>query len=152
MLGGRGRARARLLAIFGVMELRIEITGEIVERQELLNGTQTITIEGADAAGDWALVGALSWNLGLVEYEGEGDLTLTRADGAEIFATLVRADVAEAGDGIEDADHTFRLTYEIDGGAGAFLDATGAGSAQGTLAGDAFHGAWSLRLAAPLAA
>lgn len=128
------------------MELRIEITGEVVERQELLNGTETITIEGADAAAEWTLVGALSWNLGLVDYAGEGDLTLTRADGAEIFATLVRADVAEAGDGIEDADHTFRLTYEIDGGAGAFLDATGTASAQGTLAGDAFRGRWSARL------
>ncbi len=133
-------------------ELRIEITGEVVERQELLNGTQNVTLEGADATGVWTLVGVLSWNLGLVDYAGEGDLTLTRADGAEIFATLVRADVAEAGDGIEDADHTFRLTYEIDGGAGEFLDATGAASAQGTLAGDTFRGHWSLHLDPPRAA
>ncbi len=128
------------------MDQSIEFTGEVVERQELLNGTETITIEGADAAVEWALVGALSWNLGLVDYAGEGDLTLTRADGAEIFATLVRAVVLEAGDGIEDADHTFRLTYEIDGGAGAFLDATGTASAQGALAGDTFMGRWSVQL------
>ena len=134
------------------MELRIEITGEIVERQELLNGTQTITIEGAAAAGEWTLVGALSWNLGLVDFAGEGDLTLTRADGAEIFATLAHSDVTQAADGIEDADHTFRLTYEIDGGAGAFLDANGTASAEGTLAGDAFRGIWSLRLDPPRAA
>ena len=134
------------------MELRIEITGEVVERQELLNGTQIVTLEGADAAGGWTLAAGLSWNVGLVDYAGEGDLTLTRADGAEVYATLVRADVAEAGAGIEDADHAFRLTYEIDGGAGAFLDATGAASAEGMLAGDTFRGVWSLRLAAPLAA
>ncbi len=129
------------------MELRIEITGEVVERQELLNGTQTITIEGADAAADWTLVGVLSWNIGLVDYAGEGDLTLGRlADGAEIFATLIRAGVVETEDSDEDADHAFRLTYEIDGGAGTFADASGAASAEGTLAGDAFRGIWAVRL------
>ena len=37
----------------------------------------------------------MSWNLGLVEYAGEGDLTLTRSDGAEIFATLMSGARAE---------------------------------------------------------
>lgn len=128
------------------MELRIEITGEVVERQELLNGTQSITIEGADAANEWTIVGAMSWNLGLVDHAGEGDLTLTRADGAEIFATLARADVVDTQEAAEDADHTFRLLYEIDGGAGAFADAAGSASAEGLLAGDAFRGIWSLAL------
>jgi len=134
------------------MELRIEITGEVVERQELLNGTQSVTLEGADASGEWTLAGGLSWNVGLVDYPGEGDLTLARADGAEIFATLVRAAVVETEDSDEAVDHIFRLTYEIDGGAGAFLDATGTASAEGTLAGDTFRGRWSLHLDPPRAA
>lgn len=127
------------------MELRIEITGEIVERQELLNGTQSVTLEGADAAGEWTLVGALSWNLGLVDYAGEGDLTLSRADGAEIFGTLTMARVSERADA-DEVDHVFRIDYEIDGGSGAFAGATGTAEADGTLGGDAFRGVWSISL------
>jgi hypothetical protein len=127
------------------MELRIEITGEIVERQELLDGTQTVTLEGADGAGEWTLAGGLSWNVGLVDYAGEGDITLSRADGAEIFGTLVRSIVTEVAD-TEDADHAFRLTYDIDGGAGEFADASGTASAEGTLADDSFRGRWAVSL------
>jgi hypothetical protein len=134
------------------MELHIEMTGEVVERQELLNGTQSVTLEGADAGGVWALVAGLSWNVGLVDYVGEGDLALTRADGAEIFATLAHAAVVATQDSDEDADHAFRLTYEIDGGAGTFADASGAASAEGSLAGDTFSGRWSLYLDSPRAA
>ena len=128
------------------MELRIEISGEIVERQELLNGTETVTIEGTDDAGQWTLTGALSWNLGLVDYAGEGDLTLARRDGAELFGTLTRARVTEtAGEG-GDADHRFEAAYEIDGGAGAFEGASGEAQAEGSFGGDGFRGVWRVRL------
>jgi hypothetical protein len=130
------------------MERTIEIAGDVVERQELLNGTQTITIEGVDPAAEWTLTGSLSWNLGLVDYVGEGDLTLTRADGAELFATLTHARVAEA-DADAAHDHTFDAMYEIDGGSGAFERATGDAHAVGALAGDRFRGTWTVRLAAP---
>jgi hypothetical protein len=131
------------------MELRVEISGEIVERQELLNGTETVTIEGADAAGEWALTGALSWNLGLVDYAGEGDLTLARRDGAELFGTLTRARVTEVAGDTGEADHEFRAAYEIDGGAGAFEGVSGESDAAGSFGGDSFRGVWSVRLTAP---
>lgn len=120
------------------MELRIEIVGAIVERQELLNGTQMVTIEGADGGGRWTFAGTLSWNLGLVDYAGEGDLTLARADGAEIFGTLTWARVTEVGDSTE-ADHAFHIEYEIDGGAGGLDGAAGEAEATGSLGGDGFQ-------------
>jgi hypothetical protein len=130
------------------MEIRIEIVGDIVERQELLNGTESVTIEGTDPAGEWTLVGSFSWNLGLVDYAGEGDLTLTRADG-ELFATLTQASVSAESTGDDTADHSFVTVYEIDGGAGAFADAAGVAGGRGTLAGGTFRGAWVLTLTTP---
>jgi hypothetical protein len=101
-------------------------------------------VQGASDDGAWTLVGSLSWNRGLVDYAGEGDLTLSRGDD-EVFATLTRSAVTDAEEG-EDADHLIKLQYEIDGGAGAFADATGAGEAEGSLAGDRFAGTWVLSL------
>jgi hypothetical protein len=126
------------------MELEIAINGDIVERQELLNGTQTITIEGASDDGAWTLVGSISWNRGLKDYAGEGDLTLTRG-GDEIFATLTNAEVRDAPDDAT-ADHSLALEYDVDGGAGTFSDASGRAQATGWLAGDRFGGSWTLTL------
>jgi hypothetical protein len=128
------------------MELRIAITGDIVERQELLNGTQTITLEGASDDAVWTLVGSVSWNRGLVEYAGEGDLALTRDDGAEVFATLATADAVD--DPVEhpDADHQIILQYEIDGGSGAFAGALGSANGSMFTEGDRFEGTWVLTL------
>jgi hypothetical protein len=128
------------------MELHIAISGDIVERQELLNGTQTITIEGASSDGAWTLSGSVSWNRGLVDYAGEGDLTLTRDDGAEVFATLVRADVIDDPAEHPDADHQIKVQYEIDGGSGTFADSAGSGDGTVLAEGDRFEGTWVLTL------
>jgi len=135
-------------AFVSAMELRIDIAGEIVERQELLNGTLTVAFEGADASGEWTLAGSLSWNRGLVDYAGEGDVTLVRSDGAELFATLIRASVIEAADDAH-AGYEFRASYEVDGGGGEFGQATGSATASGTLAGDAVNGTWEFLFTAP---
>ena len=42
------------------MERTIDFSGEVVEWQELLNGTQVLSLEGASADGQWSLSGALS--------------------------------------------------------------------------------------------
>jgi hypothetical protein len=131
------------------MELRIDVAGEVVERQELLNGTQSVTLEGTSADGGWTATAALSWNLGLVDFAGEGDLTLVRRDGTEIFATLTAARVAEPTADDPDADHAFAASYDIDGGAGRFAEAAGSAEAAGTLAGDTFRATWTLRLTTP---
>lgn len=124
------------------MELRIEITGDVVEWQELLNGTQIVTIEGASADG-WTLSGSVSWNIRDASAAGEGDITLTRDDGAELFGTLVRARVSEIGEReVEEADHAMQLEYEIDGGSGAFEGASGSARAEGRLSAEAFRGVW----------
>jgi hypothetical protein len=128
------------------MELRIEFTGDVVDRQELLNGTQSVDIEGSDSSGEWSLSGSFSWNLGLIDFAGEGDLTLTRRDGAEVFGTLTRALLTDAGEGDADAQSAFAIDYEIDGGSGAFADAAGAAHAEGVLSDTSFRGAWTMDL------
>ena len=122
------------------MELLIEFAGDIVERQELLNGTQMVTLEGESADGAWSLVGDISWNVGLVDFSGEGDITLTHDDGTELLATLISAIVIEIGDTeLQDADHQLHATYEIDGGSGDFEAAVGSIAADGVLAGGTFR-------------
>ncbi len=121
--------------------MEIEISGDIVERQELLNGTRTVTLEGATADGAWVLTSVVSWNLGLVEYAGEGDLTLARGDD-EVFATLVRAVVMAADD--EEADIALDVEYAIDGGAGGLAEAAGRITAQISLTAEQFEGRWQM--------
>jgi hypothetical protein len=126
------------------MELELACSGDIVERQELLNGTKTVTIEGASDDAAWALTAVISWNRGLVDYAGEGDVAVAR-DGDEIFATLVRAE-ATAPDADDTSDHLIKIQYEVDGGAGTYEGARGAGRAEVRIAGDEFSGRWVLTL------
>jgi hypothetical protein len=126
------------------MQLSIAISGDVVERQELLNGTQTITIEGASEDGAWSLVGSVSWNRGLVDYAGEGDLTLAR-NGDEIFATLTRVEVSDAADELA-ADHLLEAAYDVDGGTGAFAEASGSARCEASLGGERFEGVWTVAL------
>lgn len=129
------------------MQIEMELAGEIVERQELLNGTETVSLEGESADGRWTMSGLVTWNIGLVSNTGEGDITLTRDDGAELFGTLIRGEVSEAvGDGDEAAGYAMRLEYEIDGGTGTFESAAGTCVAAGSLAADSFWGHWTITL------
>ena len=119
------------------MNLDLAFAGDIVERQELLNGAQTVTLEGATADGLWTLSAVVGWNIGLRENTGEGDITLARSDGAEIYGTLARGDVIEA-DETDDATHRLRLEYDVDGGAGEFASAAGSIVAEGSLSEETF--------------
>ena len=130
------------------MQIEILFAGEIVERQELLNGTETVSLEGESSDGAWRMSGLVAWNIGLVSSAGEGDITIIRDDGAEVFGSLVRGEVVEmaAAEGGDLVDHTMRLEYDIDGGSGAFESATGHCAAFGTLAGATFQGTWRVTL------
>ena len=127
-----------------MMQFDIEFEGDVVERGELLNGTQMVTLAGTSVDGAWTLDGSLSWNMGLVESSGEGDITLVRgAD--ELFGTLTTCAAGDAGpEG--GADETVDAEYEIDGGAGAFEGASGAGTARIVIAGPRFSGRWRVEL------
>lgn len=131
----------------GSMEIAIDFSGDIVERQELLNGTETVSLEAESGDGRWAMSALVTWNIGLVSNAGEGDIALLQDDGGEIFGTLVRGDIVDAADGQDDATHTMKLEYEIDGGTGAFASAAGTCEAVGSLAAATFRGRWTLRLA-----
>ncbi len=120
------------------MEFEIQIAGDVIERQELLNGTQLVTLEGASADGQWTMVGGVSWNIGLEANTNEGDITLSRADGTELFGTLSGGDVQDTG-GAADADYRLSLAYEVDGGSGAYAGASGSARAEGLLVGDSFR-------------
>ena len=120
------------------LTLDLQITGDVVERQDLLNGTRILTLEGRTADGAWTLAGGLSWNIGRTGAPAEGDITLTSADGGELFATLAAGGVREAGaDG--DADFFLAIEYDVDGGTGEYEAATGWLIAEGALAGDGFR-------------
>jgi hypothetical protein len=125
-----------------IVEFEIEISGDVVERQELLNGTQIVTLEGASDDGRWTMSGLVSWNIGLANAAAEGDITLSRDDGAEIFGTLARGDLSESDDG----DIEFKLAYDVDGGAGEFVAASGRSEAVGVVANDSFSGRWGVTL------
>ena len=71
--GGRPRAIGRYPS---AVDLELAFTGDIVERQELLNGAETATLEGATADGAWTLSAVVTWNIGLEANTGEGDITL----------------------------------------------------------------------------
>jgi hypothetical protein len=126
------------------MTLRIELTGDVVERQELLNGTQLLTLEGASADGEWTFTGDVAWNRGLVDFAGEGDFTLTRRDGASIFATVTRSQADESDD---DAATELTVAYDIDGGEGEYAGAAGTAAASIRIAAGTFEGVWTLQLA-----
>lgn len=131
-----------------VDETRINISGDVVEWQELLNGAQIVTIEGASADG-WTLSGSVTWSARDADFAGEGDVTLTRGDGAELFGSLVSARVSEIGDAeVIEADHQMRLEYEIDGGSGELEGASGNARAEGRLSREAFSGTWVVTLTA----
>ena len=114
-----------------------------MERTELLNGTCTITIEGATVDGVWQIAGVVSWNRGLVHYAGEGDLSVTAAEG-ELFASLMLAE-AEGG-GEESEDVRLVVIYGMDGGTGRFDAASGAVKGRVRVAGDRFEGDWAIYL------
>lgn len=124
------------------MEHRIDIVGDVIERQELLDGTRAITIEGRSADGRWQLTGVAAWNLGLTGRPPEGDVILARSDGSEVFATLVGLRTATD----EQAVLKLELAYAIDGGAGEFEGVAGTGAARALLEGGAFRGVWTLSL------
>ncbi len=130
------------------MQIEIVFAGEIVERVELLNGTETVSLEGESGDGVWTMSGLMAWNIGLVSSAGEGDITFIRNDGAEIFGSLARGEVVESAgaDAGDLADHTMRLEYDIDGGSGGFDSAAGRCTALGTLAAATFRGTWSITL------
>jgi hypothetical protein len=127
------------------MDIEIEVVGDIVERQELLNGTQIVTLEGASGDGAWTMSGSLSWNIGLADTPPEGDITFVRDDGGEVFASLFSGVVSEGAESAEE-EFAMNLTYEIDGVAGAFEGAAGVIELRGGLAGERFHAHASVQL------
>jgi hypothetical protein len=129
------------------VEIELNISGDVLDRSELLNGTQTVTLDGATDDGAWRLAGEVSWSRGLIEYPGEGDITLEGADGAALFGTLTAALPRDVESDV-DAAEVLALRYEIDGGAGAFAAAAGSATAALYLAGDRFRGRWQISLPA----
>ena len=119
------------------MPIELRITGDVVERNELLNGTQTIVLEASDETGAWRVSGDLSWNRGLLDYDGEGAWTLEREDGAELYAVATRV---EARPPDESGAEVLAITWDIDGGAGEFQSASGAGDATLTMTGESISG------------
>lgn len=132
------------------MELAIEAAGDITDRQELLNGTQMVALDGASGDGVWSVTGSLSWNIGLDDRGVEGDMTLSKTTGDELYATVSRGSVRElAGSGVDASEYVLRIECDIDGGAGSFEDARGLLLGEGVLSGASFTLLWNVSLTLP---
>lgn len=123
------------------MDLLLHISGEVFERQELLNGTQSATLRGRTEQGE-ALEAAVSWSRGLVELGAEGDITVTLRDG-QLFGMLVHSEAELSPGGSLALD----LRFEIDGGDGAYDAARGSIGASVVLEDDVFEGDWAVETA-----
>lgn len=126
------------------LQADLGFAGEVVERQEFLNGTQVVTLEGEGPDGA-VMTGLLTWSMRSSQAT-EGDVTIAMDDGSEIFATLTGGRVSERAEG--EGGHAFTLAYEIDGGSGAHEGARGAIAAHGVIEESTFSGTWRIDLAA----
>lgn len=136
---GPSRVRCGTMSDVNASDLRIDLTGDVVEWQTLLSGMQTATLAGASSDGAWTLSGSCSWNLRSGPDASEGDLTLSRDDGAELFATLAVGTVVELpSDATEAAGYEVRLEFTVDGGAGDFDAAAGSVLLDGRLSRENF--------------
>jgi hypothetical protein len=122
----------------------ITIEGDVADRQELLNATQIVTIDGASPDGAWQLSALITWSMRDANAT-EGDVTLTCGDD-EIFATLTGGRVTERAE--TEGGHAFSLEYETDGGAGAYADARGVITARGVIEESTFSGTWRVKISA----
>jgi hypothetical protein len=126
------------------LDLTLDFAGDVVERSELLNGIETLRLEGVTPDGGWTLSMEFTWSGGVEARGPEGDITLDRDDDG-LFGSLVAAEVLDAAD--EGA--SFRLTFEVDGGSGSLDGGQGKVTATGTLAGDTFSARCLIRVQAP---
>lgn len=102
---------------------RIPVSGDVVQWDELLNGTQSVALEGRSDDGRWTVSALLTWNIGLEQRDPEGDITLSRDDGSEVFGTATAQTARE--DPAEPGVYHLAVDYEIDGGDGDFAGITG---------------------------
>jgi hypothetical protein len=120
-------------------DFRIDVAGDVVEWQTLLSGMQIATLQGASVDGAWTLAANCSWNVRSGPDASEGDMTLSRDDGAELFATIAAGTVTELpSDAADAAGYDLRLDFTIDGGAATFEAATGSIHANGRLSREGF--------------
>jgi hypothetical protein len=124
------------------VEIELEIHGEVVERQELLDGTQSVTVEGSSIDGRYLVSLSYSWNRGLVDLVGEGDITISRSQEAEAFGSLISAAVRPG----ETVDWDCEVRFELDGGSGDWIDASGNANVVLELIGDNARGRVLLNL------
>lgn len=124
------------------MHLALEFVGEIVERQELLNGTESVTVDATSGDGEWTLNATVSWNLGILDFAGEGDVTLVRPDGRELYGTLIHARPARA----EAVDWIIEARFDVDGGSAAWSGASGSITARFELRADVAAAALELNV------
>jgi hypothetical protein len=105
--------------------IRLRLEGVTVEEGDLLDATRMATISGQardDAGRGWRWEMSLSWTMALRSDFSEGDVSLLREDGAQIFATLTEGEYVEDP---EEDEGSFTAVFQIEGGEGPFETARG---------------------------
>ncbi|MGE0542067.1 MAG: hypothetical protein AB7R89_17990 [Dehalococcoidia bacterium] len=123
------------------MEKVLGFLGEVVDQQTFLDGTREFMIEArsdaaAEGAGEWLLTLSFRWLAEIDASVEEGDLSLTGADGAGLYAALIdgAAELIYDEDSAEDVT-LLRLTAAVRSGEGRYADWTGSIRVSGRLAG-----------------
>ena len=133
--------------------LRLEVEGEVGESREMLDGTRQIVLVGSaedDHRESWSLTLTLAWSMGADAKIEEGDLSLSRDDGAEVYGSLRAGRYREAGGaGVQGAAESFEAAFDIDGGEGEFASAGGSVRLAGTFTRERFAATADLRLRSP---
>ena len=130
--------------------LRLEFDGEVSQKQEMLDGTRQVVLEGSadgDDHASWAITVTLAWTMGDEAEIEEGDLALSRDDGSEVYASLRAGRYRESGlPGLEGAAEGFEAAFNIDGGEGAFASSAGSVRLRGTFTDERFAATADVRM------
>ena len=133
-----------------VESLNLDFAGEVSQNHEMLDGTRQLVLEGAardETRRSWTLTLSLAWTMRAEAEIEESDLTLSRDDGSEVYASLSAGRYREGGlAGVEGAAEGFDIDFDIDSGAGEFDSVAGSVHMSGTVDEQRFTAVAEVRL------
>jgi hypothetical protein len=117
--------------------MRLTFDCAVIDAQSYLDGARELTLEGeaADQSGEhpWLITLTLRWPKD--EAPDEADVSLTRADGAALYAGLQDGTIVESSDDSGDTLLELALTFRIASGEGRLAESSGELRLEGTIAG-----------------
>lgn len=117
--------------------MRLTFDCAVIDTQSYLDGTRELTLEGETSGGTadvpWQMTLTLRWPKD--EAPDDGDLSLTRADGAALYAGLRQGTVSERADESGDTLLELTLAFDVASAEGSLVGTGGGVKISGTIAG-----------------